>query len=536
MVVGPVGSGKSTLCRALLGELPFIQGHVAFRSHHNHIGYCDQTAFLFNKSVRENIVVCSPFNPARYAEVIKATALIYDFATLPQGDGTNVGSDGITLFGGQKQCVSLARALYLQADLFILDDVFSGLDAETAEHVFNQVFGPNGLLRRRRTTVVLCTHSMLHLPAADHIIALGDGTVVAQVSFDQLKAHEGFQLHALSQRSTFTTSMEPQPEPQSQLAEVPKTHSISLVPAVGSARQYGDRTVYKQYIKSMGVFLAVCSSFLAALWGFFTNFSTVWLTFWTKTLKTKGQAHLDSFYIGIYGLLQACALVSLLFLCIAIFIISVKKAGANIHCDVLHTIIRAPLAFFTKTDTGVITNLFSQDLNLIDTELPEASIIALLTLAQTVGQLAVIPTSSAYLAISYPFLVVLLYAVQRFYLRTSRQIRQLDLEAKSPLYTHFLDTVRGIATLRAFGFMHDEIENNSRLIVSSQRPSYLLPMIEEWLNCVLNVVVIVMAVLLTTLAVRLHSKSGFAGASLYSLLTLGENLSAIVIYWTKLEY
>jgi ABC-type multidrug transport system fused ATPase/permease subunit len=547
MIVGPIGAGKSTLCRALLGEMPFSEGHVKLRTRPSHVGYCDQTAFLFNGSVRDNIVAFSAFDPARYTEVINATALTYDFASLPQGDGTNVGSDGITLSGGQKQRVSLARALYLQAHLLVLDDVFSGLDAETEEHVFCEVFGPHGLLRKRMATVVLCTHSLRHLPAADHIIMLGANTIVAQGSFGQLQASQGLQQHAPLQKSMVETSTEPQlqpqpqpqpqlqPQPQSRLYVAPPTRDPSPAPAIDDARQVGDWTIYKHYINSMGVLLAVCSGFFAALWGFFTNFPTIWLTFWTDDIDSAQRSHSDAYYVGIYGLLQVCALIALLLLAVAIFVTSVKRAGATIHREALNTLIQAPLAFFTKTDTGVVTNLFSQDLNLIDTELPQASINSLVALSQAVGQVAVMLTSSPYLAISYPFLGALLYFVQRFYLRTSRQIRLLDLEAKSPLFTHFLDTVKGITTLRAFGFVPNDIQRNVRLIGSSQRPAYLLLMIQEWLSLVLNLVVMIMAVLLTRFTVRFHSKSGFAGASLYSLLTLGKNLSGIVMYWTKLE-
>lgn len=182
IVVGPVGSGKSTLCKALLGEIPFSEGSVRLRNRFPHVGFCDQTAFLSNGSIRDNIVGFSPFNAERYAEVIEATALRFDFDTLPEGDKTNVGSDGITLSGGQKQRLSLARALYLQSDLLVLDDIFSGLDADTEEQVFRQVFGLDGLLRRRRSTVVLCTHSVRHLPAADYIIALGEAPLLNKVA------------------------------------------------------------------------------------------------------------------------------------------------------------------------------------------------------------------------------------------------------------------------------------------------------------------------------------------------------------------
>jgi ABC-type multidrug transport system fused ATPase/permease subunit len=533
IVVGSVGSGKSTLCKGFLGEIPFSKGRVAVRTGCSHIGYCDQTAFLFNGSVRENIVAFTGFIPARYAEVIQATALEYDIARLPQGDETNVGSDGIMLSGGQKQRISLARALYLQADIMVLDDVFSGLDAETEEQVFDQLFGPDGLLRRQKSTVVLCTNSMRHLSAADHIITVGNGTVVVHSTLDHLSSGHGFGQSAVLQESSSATPSESMPQVQNPAAHT--APNASRAPAMDGARQVGDRTIYKHYIQSMGIPLAVCSGFFAVLWGFFTAFPTIWLKFWTDDAITAHPKHSNNYYIGIYGLLQGSAGVALLLLGVAILITSVKRAGAIIHHNALNTLIRAPLAFFTNTDTGSIMNLFSQDLNLIDTELPDATINTLVALARAISQMAVMLTSSAYLAVSYPFLGGVLYVVQRFYLRTSRQLRLLDLEAKSPLYTHFLDTVKGIATLRAFGLIPRYAQENIRLIESSQRPAYLLLMVQEWLNLVLNVVVMIMAVLMTTLSVRLHSKAGFAGASLYSLLTLGDVLSGIVIYWTKLE-
>jgi ABC-type multidrug transport system fused ATPase/permease subunit len=531
MVIGPVGSGKSTLCRALLGEMPFAMGHLTLNSAHGRVAYCDQQPFLSNGSARDNIVGFSLFDPARYREVIDATALSHDFLMLRHGDATNIGSAGVTLSGGQKQRVALARALYLQADLLIFDDVFSGLDAKTEEHVFSHVFGPLGMLRRRNATVVLSTHSVRHLHSADQVITLENGTAEMKSSIKQMKkpeeAHDDYG-HGPLQETNLTQQVQASPAALI-TPTTPPTQSSN------DARQVGDRSVYKYYIKSMGVLLACCSGLFAVLWGAFTNFPTIWLTFWTDDRKAAYQQHSDGYYVGIYGLLQACALVALLLLGIAIFIMSVKRAGANIHHVALTTLIHAPLRFFSNTDIGIVTNLFSQDLNLIDTELPEATINTLVTLTQATGQIVVMLTSSAYLAISYPFLAALLYLVQKFYLRTSRQIRLLDLEAKSPLYTHFLETVKGIVTLRAHSFLPEQFGRMISLVNSSQRPSYLLLMIQEWLNLVLNMVVMIMAVLVTTFSIQLHAKSGFAGASLYSLLTLGENLSGIVIYWTKLE-
>lgn len=282
IVVGPVGSGKSTLCKAILGEIPFSTGSVTLSTRFPHVGFCDQTAFLSNGSIKDNIIGFSPFDHDRYTEVLEATALGFDLATLPQGDKTNVGSDGITLSGGQKQRVSLARALYLQSDLLVLDDVFSGLDADTEERVFRQVFGTDGLLSRRQSTVVLCTHSVRHLPASDHIIALGNGTVVEQGRFEDLMTGKGYvkrlglknssDSDALSQESG-TKGSPGDSEPPS--LHITATHATTGPPGTDEARRAGDKTVYKHYFKSMGIVLAASSLFFGALWGFFTNFPTI---------------------------------------------------------------------------------------------------------------------------------------------------------------------------------------------------------------------------------------------------------------------
>ncbi|KAJ5498746.1 ABC transporter integral membrane type 1 [Penicillium expansum] len=559
LVVGPVGSGKSTLCKALLGEIPFHQGKVTLRTHASasFVGFCDQTAFVLNGTIKENIIGFSPVNEDRYAEVIEATSLAFDFDTLAQGDETNVGSDGISLSGGQKQRISLARALYLQAHFLILDDVFSGLDADTEEQVFRKVFGPAGLLRRRQTTVLLCTHSVRHLQAADHVIALGgDGGISEQGTFDALMAGNGYVhrvgLKGLSESKTTSeeSSIENSAQESSSPAEKIKAAKLIITPNMDASRKVGDGTVYKQYMKSMGRLLAGSAILFASLWGFFLNFSTICkysmslntvcipkegLTYWVNDIQLQRPAHSSAYWAGIYALFQISALISLFLLGASIWIVSIKRAGANLHEDILKTLFRAPLRFFTETDIGVTTNLFSQDLNLIDTELPDATVSTLFSITQVIGQMAVMLTAAPYLAVTFPFLAALLYVLQKFYLRTSRQLRLLDLEAKSPLYTHFLDIVRGITTLRAFGFIREDIHKNARLLTSSQRPSYLLLMIQEWLNVVLDVVVMLLAVGLTTFAVRFHSNSSFTGAALYSLLSFGENLTGIVLFWTKLE-
>lgn len=438
MVVGPIASGKSSLCKALLGEIPYSQGTITMTTQLPRVGYCDQTPFLSNGSIKDNIVGYSPFDAERYADIIDATMLNVDFETLPQADKTNVGSNGITLSGGQKQRVSLARCLYLQSDLLILDDVFSGLDADTEDQVFQRVFGETGILKRRQATVILCTHSVRHLPAAGHVVALGSaGTVVEQGTFNDLLANKSY-IHSLGVKSSSTSrvtseKIESDDSSNSLQPDLLRRISTTLPPvqeADNKSRIEGDKATYLVYFKSMGTVLATSLFVCGASFGFFYNYPTIWLKYWSDD---TAAAHSFGYYAGIYAVLQCCSLISLLALGTLLYITVINRSGLVLHHDALRTLVHAPLRFFTATDQGIITNLFSQDLNLIDNELPNALLNTIYTVFVAIGQAAVIASSSPYLAISYPFLICILYGIQKFYLRTSRQLRLLDLEAKSPL-------------------------------------------------------------------------------------------------------
>ncbi|KAK1983950.1 LOW QUALITY PROTEIN: hypothetical protein LZ30DRAFT_748285 [Colletotrichum cereale] len=403
---GPVTSGKSTLCKALLGGTPIVEGDIITGINPRTVGYCDQTPFLWNASIEDSIVGFS------YMTVIEATMLGSDFLELPRGDITTVGSNGISLGGGQKQRVSLARALYQQYDLLIVDDVLSGLDVDTEEHVFHRVFETAGLLKERDTTTVLCTHTTRHLYYSDYIIVLvADGTVSEQGSFEQLG------------RSKPDASTNP-------------------------TRIMGDAAVLGHYWQSIGVLWMLSFIVFSILCGFLHNFPTVWLRYWSEDISSPDPDRSQSFYVGLYALFQSSALV---------------------------------------------------------------------------GIAAVVATSSPYIVIVYPFIVCLLYFIQRFYLRTSRQLRLLDLEAKIPLYTGFLDTIIGVATLRAFGWTDDSIQINNTLLDTSQKPAYLLSM-----------VVAVLAVFVVTLSTQLRSNAGFTGPSLVSLMTFGKTLANLVQLYTLL--
>jgi ATP-binding cassette subfamily C (CFTR/MRP) protein 1 len=442
IVVGPIASGKSTLCTVLLGEIPISHGHTYMSSHFmsRKIGYCGQAPYLSNASIKENIVGFSPFDQARYDEVVRASMLEQDIATLPNGDNTSVGSSGISLSGGQKQRVSVARALYLDTNFFIFDDILSGLDADTEAQVFERVFGPNGLLRQRNATVVLCTHNIRHLPSADHVIALGEqGTIIEQGSFLDLAANksytQGLNIKPLNTEEVRleTKAVTKEVVTKSTAVATTKTVVAGFSHMDDHSRLVGVSNVHSHYIASLGKTSVFAFSVFGLGWGFFYNFANIWLTFWAKDVADGNPSRSNSFYIGIYAVFQIAYVASMFFCFLICFRTMIQVSGSKLHRDALNTMINAPLKFFATTDTGLIINLFSQDMTLIDNELPLAITNLALDVCNAIGMAAVIATSSPYLAIAYPPMLVLLYFVQKFYLRTSRQLRLLDLEAKSPL-------------------------------------------------------------------------------------------------------
>ncbi|KAJ4397176.1 hypothetical protein N0V93_001400 [Gnomoniopsis smithogilvyi] len=536
IVVGPVASGKSTLCSVLLGEVPNAQGEVIMGTNFRRVGYCAQMPFLFNTTIRQSIVGFSAVDEKRYTEVVEATMLSQDISSFPQGDDTMIGSNGVALSGGQKHRISMARALYLQCDLVIFDDVLSGLDASTEDRIFDRVFGHLGVLKRRGTVAVLCTHAVRHLPSADHIIALGDdGTIVEEGIFDELVKNKKY-IHGLGIQAHLEKSISEDTALADNTIRKPERTQPGIVIKPGeSTRTTGDRKVFGHYFRSIGIFWLLNFVFIGIMYGFSVNFSTVWLKYWSTDVSSPDPERSTSFYLGLYAMFQCLSLITLVIEAIIGLLVIIRIAGSDLHKAALRTLISAPLKFFTKTDTDVVTNLFSQDMTLIDGELPQALTNTSLQLWSAVGSAAVVATSSPYILISYPFITAFIYIVQRFYLRTSRQLRLLDLEAKSPLYTNFMDCLKGVTTYRAFGWTDHAISLNNDLLDTSQRPAYLLSMLQRWLAFVLGMVVAVMALLVVALSTQLRPAAGFTGASMVSIMSFGKTLANLVQMYTLLE-
>ncbi|KAH8908368.1 multidrug resistance-like protein [Coniochaeta sp. PMI_546] len=539
IVVGPVASGKTTFLKGLLGEVTSVTGHVELG--HRKVAWCEQTPWLTNETILKNIIGYNEYDEKLYRSVTYACDLDKDLATLEKGAQTVVGSKGFALSGGQKQRVALARALYSRPQLALLDDPLSSLDNHTAELVFNRVFAKKtGLLRQWETTIILVTQAAKFLPDADKIVALKEGSMVEQGTFDSVARAGGY---VESMRHQNPTSDE-----QNLLETVDRSSENSdensgrkitpMSPAepTDKRRQRGDSKVYSYFFSTLGLHSLTTLLTCEVAWTFLSAFPTVWLNWWANANAEEPNQRIG-YYLGVYAGLQVLATLCFgLLMLVGVYFIA-SRVGFRLHQRLLDSVMRAPLSLFTTTDIGSITTRFSQDIGLLDNQLPLALLVSVANLFMAISQGVLLASSTGYLAVTFPFLVVIFFYIQRGYLRTSRQLRFLDLEEKAPVYTQFLETLSGLATIRAFGWSAPAKAHNHSLIDKSQRPFYLLLMVQQWLELVLNLVTAALAVLVVGLAVKLRGSvsAGLTGVSLVQLITLAETLKLLIQFWTSLE-
>ncbi|KAL5448960.1 hypothetical protein PMIN07_004119 [Paraphaeosphaeria minitans] len=535
-VVGPVGSGKSTLLKAILGETPYYKGEVHLSN--ANIAWCEQESWLINGTVQRNIIGFSSFDAALYSEVIWCCDLLSDLLTLPKGDQTNIGSKGLSLSGGQRQRIAIARALYSGRDFFIFDDIFSMLDMRTQNKIFSRVLGPNGLMRKRGATAILATHAERFIRYVDHIIVLsGKGTISEQGSLAELSRAGGY-VAASAVDTSSESSMDTVPDDTDPKVEFASSNSATANEAapLEKARQIGDFNVYRYYFSFLSWKIGIIFLVLQFSYAFLNTFPTVWLKWWTDA-NDHSTHDRSALYIGVYSAFQISALVASASVTWWSFNVMAVQTGLKLHDIVVKTVMAAPLKFFSTTDSGNTLTRFSQDFQLLDMSLPLALMVVVTNALICMARIALIATASAWIFLSFPFLFTVFYFVQKYYLRTSRQMRLLDIEQKAPLYTQFAETLGGLATIRAYSWTQHTIEHSNKLIDNSQKPYYLMYAIQRWLSLVLDLIIAALAILVVGVAIALRNaiSPGFTGVSLTQIISFSSYLKLMVMFWTQME-
>ncbi|KAK3676345.1 ATP-binding cassette glutathione S-conjugate transporter ycf1 [Recurvomyces mirabilis] len=601
-VVGRVGSGKSSILQTMLGDLYKIKGEVVMRGTS---AYVAQSSWVMNASVRENIVFGYKWDPAFYDRTFKACALTEDFATLPDGDQTEVGERGISLSGGQKARLTLARAVYARADIYLLDDVLSAVDQHVGRHLIDNVLGPGGLLGGKCR--ILATNSIPVLMEANYIFLIRDGRILERGTYEQLMAMKGEISQLIKTASSEDQSQVESEESSSkspaseadtvyddpdeaeeaqegltQLAPIKaagggsarksfaRTSSHNTLRRASTAsfrgprgkltdeeeaknnnkktsqtREYSEkgqvkRDVYLEYAKESN--LGAVAVYLVMLIGAQTASigANVWLKNWSEVNSDFGGNPNVARYLGVYFAFGVGGSALVVVQTLILWIFCSIEASRKLHERMAYAIFRSPMSFFETTPTGRILNRFSSDIYKIDEVLARTFNMLFTNAARAAFTLMVISTSTPiFVALIVPLGGLYMW-IQKYYLRTSRELKRLDSVSRSPIYAHFQESLSGISTIRAYRQTKRFALENEWRIDANLRAYFPSISANRWLAVrleFLGSVVILSAASFATVSVSTGSglSAGLVGLSMSYALQITQSLNWIVRQTVEVE-
>ncbi|KAI1248908.1 hypothetical protein MGN70_010111 [Eutypa lata] len=373
------------------------------------------------------------------------------------------------------------------------------------------------------------------LPQADWILAIDEaGQIAEQGTFPDLNV-PGNYVYGLKIKLNEQSQETNQGESVHEFVERAEGKQTSTRVSDGS-RQTGDWATYKYYSRTLGLMSIMLFLSAIAVNETASGMQSVWLNWWAQS-NERGEDPKTGYWLGIFAGLSVLDAAGMIAAIAFLWIHMIPKSGNSLHRIILAAVMRAPMSFFSETETGVLVNRFSQDLRLADLTLPGAIINCAFQLGSCLVVVALAVTAVGYFAALLPLVIGVLYLIQRFYLRTSRQLRLLELEANAPLYSHFIESLNGLVTIRAFGWTESYATKNRKLLDESQKPFYLLLCVQRWLVLVLDLVVAGLAVLLMGMTVALRSSidAGLLGIALVQMMSLSHALTHLVQSWTLLE-
>uniref|UniRef100_A0AAX7SQL5 Cystic fibrosis transmembrane conductance regulator n=1 Tax=Astatotilapia calliptera TaxID=8154 RepID=A0AAX7SQL5_ASTCA len=467
-VIGPVGAGKSSLLSSILGELPAEKGVLRVKGQ---LTYAAQQPWVFPGTIRSNILFGKELNPQKYERVIRACALKRDLELLPDGDQTLIGDRGATLSGGQKARVNLARAVYQDADIYILDDPLSAVDAEVGRHLFEQCIC--GLLKNKLR--ILVTHQLQYLKAANQIVVLKEGHMVAKGTYTELQ-QSGLDFTSLLKKEE-EEQQQPHHDTPTRTRTLSQNSVLSQTSSVQSIKDEDQLPVIQTFAeetRTQGTIgIRIYAKYLAAGANIVVLLAVVLLNIMAQVHKdspalqeklmassnmtnitTNGlnvTKELDTdFYLGIYGGLTAVTIIFGFGRNLVLFNVLVR-CSQSLHNRMFSAILQTPVRFFDINPIGRVLNRFSKDIGLLDSNMPVTFADFVQIFLQILGVIAVAASVIPWILIPVvPLLLIFLY-LRRYFLRTSRNVKRLESTTRSPVFSHLSSSLQGLWTIRAFG-------------------------------------------------------------------------------------
>ncbi|ETE68516.1 Multidrug resistance-associated protein 7, partial [Ophiophagus hannah] len=493
-------------------------------------GLAAQEPWIQFTSIRENILFGKEYDAQFYQQVIDACALSDDLNILPAGDQTEVGENGVTLSGGQKARIALARAVYQEKELYLLDDPLAAVDTDVANHLMQKCI--LGILRHK--TRILCTHRIEVLGNADMIILMDNGRILrAGTPTNILPLVEAIpKLGAMTKRRKDTNAecnkveeAEHEEEELAQLSYFPKQEEEKKEGALAFK-------VYRAYWLAVGSCLAL--SILLSL-----------LLMQGKLITSPVLSSISSnstldvnFYLTVYGCIAG---VNSVFTILRAFLFACGTihAATVIHNRLLRRVMKATMTFFDTTPTGRILNRFSSDLYCVDDSLPFILNIFLANIFGLLGMLVMITYGLPWIGLVLLPLVAVYYSIQLYYRRTSRELKRLYSLTLSPIYTHFSETLTGLSTIRATRVTgRFETENQERLELN-QRCRFASNTAMQWLDIRLQMIGVAVVTAIAGIAIIQHQRKlgdpGLVGLALSYALSVTNLLSGLITSFTQTE-
>ena len=580
-IVGKVGSGKSALIQSLLGDLIRVKG---FATVHGDVANVSQVPWIMNGTVKDNILFGHKYDPEFYQLTIKACALSIDLSMLPDGDQTLVGEKGISLSGGQKARLSLARAVYSRADTYLLDDPLAAVDEHVAKHLIEHVLGPHGLLHSK--TKVLATNKITVLSIADSITLMENGEIIQQGSYDQVNestnsplskliaefgkkgkptpsqsttslaklASEGIESYSDSKISEITVDINQLDTENLSEAEDLKSLRRASLATLGSIgfddnensarREHREQgkvkwDIYMEYARACNprnvcVFLGflILSMLLAVIGNF-------WLKHWSEVNTEKDYNPHATRYLMIYLALGVGSALATLIQTIVLWVFCTIHGSKYLHDAMASSVLKAPMSFFETTPIGRILNRFSNDIYKVDEILGRTFAQFFANVVKVSFTIVVICMATwQFIFIVLPLSVLYIY-YQQYYLRTSRELRRLDSVTRSPIYAHFQETLGGLTTIRGYSQQNRFVHINQTRVDNNMSAFYPSVNANRWLAFRLEFIGSVIILAASMLAViRLGNgtlTAGMIGLSLSFALQITQSLNWIVRMTVEVE-
>ncbi|KFH68799.1 hypothetical protein MVEG_05603 [Podila verticillata NRRL 6337] len=567
-IVGRVGQGKTSLFNAMIGDMYKRQGSVKI---YGRIAYAPQQTWIINATLKDNIVFGLDFDQEKYDRIIYASGLQPDIEMLPAGDQTEIGERGINLSGGQKQRVSLARAAYQDADIYLLDDPLSAVDAHVDQHLWQNLIGPNGLLKDK--TRMLVTHGIHHLHEVNQIVVIKDGEITEVGEYQELldaknaffKLIEDYSAKETRKDSESATSTDDTLEDGTMTLASNQDGVATDGKAKGAVSKHGGTVeasnvvdeklddkadlvdeehlqvgsvrlaVYKIYAKAASYRNAIQVLLLFGIIQGCQIATTTWLQKWVGVSATTTRG--VGYYMGIYAVLVFAYMLLTVWTSYTTMVSAGVRASQRLHNNLLNNVLRLPMSFFDTTPVGRIVNRFSSDCFSIDEVIPWGFHDMLFCGIATFGSLIVISVATPwFLAIVPPVMVVYVF-VQSYYIASSRAFKRIESITKSPMYQHFSETLSGVSTIRAMRYEARFIEENALKSNLTSNSHFVWGVGNRWLNIRLELLgsIIVLASAMFAVLSRNTLSASVTGMSLSYALNITQDITWMVRCYCELQ-